>query len=274
MWYATEFNGQALPRGNFSLVLPRTFAANRLRPTGALLGDYDLDGVANRLVQQQYQAEFTVAACDVNAAIDAILGATRRSGLLKITDNATTRRATAKVETINDVTTIDDWVSKRTRLAVQFSVEPYWYSESLTTLTFTSSTYVSLRTSYNSGNARAIKYVVLTITSAVAAPLTINVIPTGPYYYGEFLYGVRAYGASTPSNQTVEGAQLVYGASTTGTLVINAGASTVQEDGVDVYANVTRPGTQMALLWLDPGPQVMRFSQAVTGTLQFRSCWV
>ena len=274
MWFASEFNSIALPRGNFSLAAPRAFAANRLQPTGALLGDYDLEGLGNRLVQQAYQVEFTIAQCDAQAKMDALMGVARRSGTLKITNNLQTRRCTAKVSAIGWSTTIDDWRARLARISLQFSAEPFWYDDVLTTLAFTSQDYINLRTVNNAGNARAIKHLVLTITTALPGATTIFIEPTGPRYYNEFKYGAQCYGVVSSLVPAPAACQLTYNAATGATLVIDAGRATVQVGGVDAYANTSKPDTQTALLWLDPGPAVVHFSRVVSGSIAWRNCWV
>lgn len=274
MWFASEFNSIALPRGNFSLAAPRAFASNRLQPTGALLGDYDLEGLGNRLVQQAYQVEFTIAQCDAQARMDALMGVSRRSGTLKITNNLQTRRCTAKISAISWSTTIDDWRARQARISLQFSAEPFWYDDVLTTLSFTSQDYINLRAVNNAGNARAIKHLVLTITTSLPGATTIFIEPTGTRYYNEFKYGAQRYGVVSSLIPTSAASQLTYNAATSAPLVIDAGRATVQMGGLDAYANATKPDTQTALLWLDPGPAVVHFSRIVSGSISWRNCWV
>ncbi len=274
MWYATEFNSVQLPRGNFSLAMPRTFIQNRLAPTGAILGEYDLEGLSNRQGQQTYDVEFVVSDCDFQAKLDEILGAARRFGQLKITDNAQVRRATAKVVSVAEKTTMDDWRDRKQRIGLQLSCEPQWYDDTLTTVTFTSATRVSLKNTPNRGNARAIKYVVLTITSNISGSMVITSEPQGDNYYNTFKYGQKRYGSSAIGSGAKLSSAIAYVGSTTAPLVIDAGNATVRVGGVDAYSNTTRPATQMALLWIEPGDSIVRFSQAATGTLAFRSAWI
>ncbi len=274
MWYATEFNSVPLPKANFSLAMPRVFTQNRIAATGAVMGEYDLEGVANRQTQQTYDVEFLVADCDFQAKLDAILGAARRRGLLKISDSKQTRQATGKVVSVDETTTMDDWRNKKQRIRMQLACEPQWYADVATTVAFTSATAVSLKTTPNRGNARAIKYVVLTITTSISGSLTITSEPQGDNYYGAPKYGKVKYGSPALGDGSKQTASLVYNASTSAPLVIDAGNATVRVGGVDAYANVVRPSTQMALLWIEPGDNIIRFSQAVSGGLVFRSAWI
>jgi hypothetical protein len=271
MWYPVSFNDTPLPRGNFVTQMPRVFAQNRLRIPGAVMGDYDLEGIRNRPTQQSYTFEFTVAECDVNTRMDALLGAAQRVGQLRISNSQQTRRATAKVTNAVDATTMDDWRSRQKRVQVQFDAEPFWYADAPTVVPFTSTTTVLLRNSTaNLGNARAIKYVVLTITSNITAFVNISINPQTGNYYNEFLYGTKFYTADS----FAQSAALTYIGYTSAPLVIDAGNSTVRLGGVDVYANTTKPDTQTALLWLEPGDNRISFSQAVSGSISFRNCWV
>lgn len=274
MWFASEFNTIALPRGNFSLAAPRAFATNRLQPTGALLGDYDLEGLGNRLVQQAYQVEFTIAQCDAQAKMDALMGVARRSGTLKITNNLQTRRCTAKVSAIGWSTTIDDWRARLARISLQFSAEPFWYDDVQTTLAFTNQDYINLRTVNNAGNARAIRHLVLTISTSLPGATTITIEPTGPRYYGGFRYGAQRYGVVSQLIPAPVACQLTYNTATGAPLVIDAGRAMVRVGSADAYANTSRPDTQTALLWLDPGPAVVHFTRVVSGSISWRNCWV
>jgi len=271
MEWISEFNGVQFPRGLFSLDQTRVFEQNRMRVTGGE-GDYDLNGIRSRLSQQSYSLEFTKPLiCQSWASeLDAIAASAITSGILKKTNGSYVRRATAKIVNIKDVSSIFDWKAQRQKLIYQFSADPYWYADLATTRTFTSSTGFNVT---NQGNARAIQYVVLTITSNLSNPFTFTVTPLGtsPAYYGAFKYGGRKYSSV---NTGYAASSLTYAAATTASLVFDAGNSTVRLNGVDAYQNVTRPATQMALLWLEPGANQIAFNQAVTGNLVFRSCWL
>ncbi len=271
MWWFTEFNGVRLPLGNFVTNLNLAFAENRTRTTGGE-GEYDLDGDTAFLTQQSYSCEFTLPICDYDAKYNALKGAMRRRGLLKRSNYTTVQRATAKVTSITDTTTPNDLWQRTKRMSVTFTAEPYWYDDLLTTVTFASASRVNLTSQYNRGNARAVKYVVLTITSNINTFLTIGITPYGDAsFYGEGDYGDIYYSGDDLGN---EAAALTYTGNTSSTFVINAGNSTVRVGGVDEYDNVTLPATQMALLWLEPGQSEINFNQAVTGTLEFRSAWL
>lgn len=276
MWWFQSFNSVTLPRANFSVDLPRNWAENRMATTGGE-GEYDLDGDRTRQTQQSYSCELPVQACDLQAKYDALLSMGRKGGTLRKTNGQYTRLTTAKITSVRDNSTIENWRARRQSLTVQFTAEPYWYDDLLTTVPFTAATYFSLRNLAGgpNGNARAMKYAVLTITSNVTNPLVIDIHPAGlindgvnPPYYGTFRYGTRTYGvAEYPA------LQLTYAASTTASLVIDAGNSTVRVGGVDQYANISKPATQMGLFWLEPGDNIVRFNQAVTGNLKFRRAW-
>lgn len=271
MWYFTEFNGVRLPRWNWVADTSLTFADARMPTTGGM-GEYDLYGSDNPLGTQTYRGEFMLPLCDYRTKETEIKGAFRRQGLLKRSDGTYTQYAVAKVTSSADVTTPADWKRGTKRMSVEFKAEPLWYDDTLTTVSFTSATRVFYHTRPNRGNARAIKNVVLTITSNISTFVTIGVSPYGDAaFYGEDVYGGGYYGGSVSD---IEATTLTYTGNTSGPLVFDAGAGTVRLNGVDVYNNVTLPDTQMALLWIEPGGGELNFSQAVTGTLQFRSTWL
>ena len=271
MEWISEFNGIQFRRGLFNFDQTRDFEQSRMKVTGGE-GDYDLNGIRSRLQQQTYSFEFTrqLNCYDFQDTLDAIAASAITSGILKKTDGRSIRRATAKVANIKDVSSIDDWQDKRQRLIYQFSAEPYWYNDNATTQTFTSSTGFNVT---NRGNARAIKYAVLTITSNVSNPFTFTVTPLGtsPNYYGAFKYGTKKYSSV---NTGFAASSLTYAAVTTASLVFDAGNNTVRVNGVDAYTNITRPATQMALFWLEPGVNQIAFNQTVTGNLVFRDCYL
>lgn len=273
MFWFNEFNGIYMPPAEFNTGIPRAFAQNRIGTTGGE-GEYDLDGTRNPMTQQSYTHEISVAACDFQAKWDELLSMARTSGTLKKTNGSVTRQTRAKISNIADATTVEDWARRSKRIGIQFSAEPYWYSDEEVSVNFTSALYVSLRNTPNAGNTRAVKYVVLTITSNIASSLIISVEPNTPIhggsYYGEFKYGTRVYGQDT----SLINSGLTYNAAMYGTLVIDAGNGTVTVNGVDAYANTVRPDTQMALLWLEPGDNIIRFSSAATGNITFRSAWI
>ena len=272
MEWISEFNGVQFPRGLFSLDQTRVFDQSRMKVTGGE-GDYDLNGIRSRLQQQTYNYEFTrqLPCYDFQDSLDAIAASAITSGILKKTDGRSIRRTTAKIINIKDVSNVLDWRAQRQKLIYQFSAEPYWYNDNATTQSFTASTGFNVT---NRGNARAIKYVVLTITSNVSNPFIFTVTPLGTNvnYYGAFKYGTKKY---TLLNTGFAASSLTYAAATvSASLVIDAGNNTVRVGGVDTYANVTRPATQMALLWLEPGVNQIAFNRAVTGTLVYRDCYL
>jgi hypothetical protein len=66
---------------------------------------------------------------------------------------------------------------------------------------------------------------------------------------------------------------LQYLDSTGDVLVINAGKHTVYEGPTNRMAKISRPDTQVPLLFLEPGNSVVSFSRTLLGSIQFRSAW-
>ena len=272
MEWISEFNGVQFPRGLFALDQSRVFEQSRMRVTGGE-GEYDLNGIRSRLQQQSYSYEFvkTLNCPSWADELDVLFGSAITSGILKKSNGLYTRRATGKIVSIKDASSIADWQAKRQKLIYQFSAEPYWYNDNQTTRAFTASTGFNVT---NRGNARAIKYAVLTITSNVSNPFTFTVTPLGTSvnYYGAFKYGTKKY---TLLNTGFAASSLTYAAATvSASLVFDSGNNTVRVNGVDAYGNITRPATQMALFWLEPGVNQIAFNQAVTGNLVFRDCYL
>lgn len=275
MFWFESFNGIRLESGNFSTGIPRAFAQNRMATTGGQ-GEYDLNGVRNPMTQQTYSHEFTMKSCDFQTRYDQLFGLSNRRGLLVKTNGPESRQCTAKIFNISDATTIADYRSQSQRIGMQFTAEPFWYDTVETSVNFAGASYVSLRNTPNRGNARAIKYLVLTIYSNIDSSLTISITPNNPglygAYYGTFKYGTRRYSSGLLTGQVASG--ITYNAPMYGTLVIDAGNDRVTVNNVDAYANTVRPATQMALLWLEPGDNIIRFSAPATGNVTFRSAWI
>lgn len=270
MWWFTEFNDVTLPLGNFVTNLNLAFAENRTRTTGGE-GEYDLDGDNAFLTQQSYSCEFTLPKCDYDTKYSDIKYAARGRGLLKRTNGTVWQRATAKVTAITDTTTPSDVYARTKRMSVTFTAEPYWYNDILTTLSFSGVSVLDAHDPGNDGNARAVKYAVLTITSSVVNPFIFATVPaSGGYFYGEVDYGEGLFDGTTTGGTE---STFTYTAGTSTTLTIDAGNSTVREGSTDKYEEITLPDTQMALFWLEPGGSTFTFNQAVTGTLEFRSAW-
>lgn len=268
MWWFTEFNSVVLPLGNFVANLDLAFAQNRTRTTGGE-GEYDLDGDRTPMLQQSYSCEFTLPQCDYDAKYNALKGAMRRRGLLKRSNYSTVQRATAKVTSITDTTTPNDIFARTKRMTVTFTAEPYWYDDAESGVVFTLA--MSIRPE-NLGNARAVKFVVLTISSATGTSLEINTHGDGDGTpYDEGYYDTFYYDGSDVGN---EDGSIEFASPTGSTIIIDAGNSRVTIGGVDSYDEITIPDTQMALLWLEPGVNEITFNQPVTGTLVWRNAWL
>lgn len=246
-----EFAGIALPDAQAVSDLTREALTSYLRPTGQPFGDYNLYGASLPFGQQTYRHDFLYSVA-AQATIDALFAKIGVRGTLKQTMwDASTRQTEALLVRVSQATTVEDKHAGLQRLSCEFHAEPFWYATTATTVVITSATSVNL-TSANSnlGNARAIKYVVLTITSNLPAATTITITPT-----------------------TGTAAAIIYIEASTGTLVIDAGAHTVKLAGVNKYAKTSRADTQVPLLFLEPGNSVLTADNAITGSIVFRSAW-
>lgn len=246
-----EFAGVTLPDAQHVSDLTRVVEMAMLKPTGALLGDYDLYGSQSPMSAQTYQADFMFAGA-TQAGVDALLAKIGARGTLKQTMwDASVRQTEAKLAKVAMATTVEDKHAGVQRVSCEFRAEPLWYAGTATTVSFSSLTSVNVTgASGNLGNARAIKHLVLTITTHLAGALTISIIPSAG-----------------------QQAAIEYTAATSDTLVIDAGAHTVREGTTDRYAQTSRAATQVPLLFLEPGNSVLSFDIALSGSLVFRSAW-
>lgn len=291
MFWFNEFNGVRITPMNFSTGIPRAFQQNRTVTTGGE-GEYDRNGIRNPMTQQTYSHEVTVRACDFQAKWDELLGSAAGEGVLKKTNGTQTRFTSAKITNIVDATTDNDWAQGAQRIGLQFSAEPYWYDNTLTTTTFS---YQSTVIVNNQGNARALKHAVLTLTppptsiygvavygqSRYSNPsgvyltggvaISITPVPKNAKLYGSMKWGTGKY-QGLPGSQAAT--RLTYPVQATYNLVIDFGKDTIQEAGTDRYSDAVMPCTQAGLLWLEAGKNIVRFSVPVYGMLQFRNTWI
>lgn len=270
MFWFCEFAGVYLPPVDFSTAIPREFDQARIAGTGSD-GEFDLNGLRNRMGQQTYTHEITVMACDFQTKLDELMGCSRRAGILKKTNGTITRRTTSrtKISNITDATTIADWKRGDKRIAMQFTAEPLWYDDQVDYMTFSSATLILPE---NLGNARAIQGVEMTIYTGVGSPLVINTYPQGDgTLYDEGVYDTFYYEGTDLGNEV---GTLSFTIATGTTIYIDAGNSRITLGGIDCYDKITLPPTQMALLWLEPGVNQITFSSPVTGLLVWRNAWI
>lgn len=262
----TEFDGVSLPANGVDVSVPRAVSVDLLVAAGGAIVDKDV--YQTPISQQQYSSRFMYSAV-TQSALDALYGKLGKWGRLKrLMRDGSTRFANAKLTNIDAPMNNFDYLASVQKITATWLAEPLWYADTATTVSFTSVTRVSLRSNQQGGNARATKFVVLTITSAITSGFMVTIEPNGASYYGEFTYGNGIYGPLRGEFPC----SLTYGASANG-LIVDAGAGTVRSNNADVYANASKPNTQTALLWLEPGDSVIRFNQTVSGNIVFRSTW-
>lgn len=260
----TDFDGVALPANGVDVTAPRTVNVDLLVAAGGAIIDKDV--YQSPIGQQQYSSRFMYSAA-TQSTLDLLYAKLGKWGRLsRLMRDGSTRFANAKLTSIDAPMNNADYLSSVQRVTATWLAEPLWYSSTVTTVSFNTQTVVSLRNNQN-GNARATKFVVLNIFTSVSPGFTVTITPNGGSYYNEFLYGAAAYGPdkgefSCSLTNTIGGA-----------FVVDAGAGTIQANNRDIYASFTKPNTQTALLWLEPGDSVLRFSQSVTGSIAFRRAW-
>ena len=220
---------------------------NEMRVTGRN-GAYDLLGDGFQVGNQSYAAEFLVVNdCDdpQNKLIDQLRGAIQATGDLISEFDTGRRRAKARLVSVKSEPNFNDIRAGINRVICEFRAAPFWYSDSLILIEpVASNTMIA----FNSGNAvsQAIKFTLTPAANAGSLTLTCGDV------------------------------SLVYDAAltTSDTLVIDVEAGTVKKNGTNVYGNTTRPDTQMALFELAVGENTITASTAVTGRVEYRSCWV
>lgn len=270
-WWLTEFRGVKFRATNPNTDISRAFQVDTLNPTGTPFGSYALDGARARMLDQQASFEFIYpAGYYLQSATwwDQLMAAAQSGGTLKKTDGQRVLQTEANLLSVQDATTIDDIANHHKRTQLTFRCEPFWYSDPAKSVSFTSVTSVALNTAArrNEGNARAVKYLTLIITTGITAsevsPFVITIAPN--------------FGQSATLNLI---------ANMAASITINPGSGYVLANGVNVYRYTTRSAIQQPLLFLE-GKQLISdgtlttnsatitFTSAVSGVLAFRDTWV
>jgi hypothetical protein len=247
----SEFAGVTLPDAQAVSDLTRVAEREKLKPVGLPMGEYDLYGSESPMGAQTYRADFAMTAV-TQAMVDALMAKEGTRGTLKqLMRDASTRQVDAKLLKVAQGVTVADKHGGIERLSCTFEADPGWYASALTTVNFTTTAAVELSgANVHAGNLRAVRYLVLTITTALAGVTNITVLNTGGL------------------NPTLQ-----YTQATSGTLVIDCGAHTVYEGSTNRMAKISRPYTQVPLLWVDPGAAWVTFDRSLSGSVAFRSAW-
>lgn len=270
-WWLTEFRGVKFHGTNPNADLSRAFQVDTLAPTGTPFGSYALDGLKPRMLDQTVTFEFVYPAGYYHQSavwFDTLLASAQSSGLLKKTDGQRVLQITANITSIQDATTIDDIRNAHKRTSIEFRCEPFWYTDPAKTVTFASATSVALNTEArrNEGNARAIKNLILTITTNIVATELSPFVIT-----------------FTPASGTTAVLNII--GSMTAPIVINAGAGSVVANSVNVYRYTSRSAIQQPLIFLE-GQQLssggvlqtnnttISFTSAISGNVSFRDTWI
>lgn len=240
-----DFNGIALPERVVAYAVPRRVDVMRVRIAGG--GSYAMGASFDA---QEYGAE--------GMYYDAVTGWIRDSVLDQLrgymglpytlrgqTANGDIRRCTAWLTEINPTHDNESAAGNFQRVSLRFSADPFWVSDELRIIEPSSSTTMLAN---NSGNTttRAIKFTLTPAANISSLTLTAGDV------------------------------SLVYDAAltTSDTLVIDVEAGTVKKNGTNVYGSVTLPDTQAALFEFAIGYNTITASSAVTGRVEYRSCWI
>lgn len=221
---------------------------NEMRVTGRN-GAYDLLGDGFQVGNQSYAAEFLVVNdCDdpQNKLIDQLRGAIQATGDLIGEFDTGRRRAKARLVSVKSEPNFNDIRAGINRVICEFRAAPFWYDDELAVEDLTNA---SVLYAVNAGNAPTTR-LKITITSAISSSLTIT--------------------------NAINGDELIYGAakSNGAVLIIDCEAGTVTVNGTNVYSNTSRADTQIAILSLVVGQNILEFSAAVTGRIEYRGCWI
>lgn len=267
--YMLSWDGVAINSGfgQNSVQISRAVAPSKSRILGG--ATYDLDGMYTYPSEQTYTAAFVDRNGEYNAK--QLFQRLGRYGWItaKSRDSASyTVRNWAKLVSIDSGYDPNNWASSNSesnKYTLTFACSPFWYEDADTTTAITSTGF---RTVTNNGNARSTWWT-LYITSAITAPLTINISRSSGATYGVPTYGNATYDASGYQTITYNANKAV-----NVTLMIDARANLVTVNGIDDYADITLPATQVDLGYLYPGNTRFTFSQPITGQIVHRGAYV
>lgn len=242
----TQFDDAALPGQQSKFEFPRVAVHETLVPTGSRGGAYDLYGVRSPIQELQYGYEFLFTGGERTRLEEVLAKVGYRSTLKAKMYDGSYRQCQAKMLSAAESTS----ESEETALALRsvkcvFAAEPYWYDDMATQVDLAASTQALL---LNDGNARAIRGLKFTINPTVTSGFTITNQTNGQYL---------------TVNTTISSA-----------LMVDCGLQLVLVGSTNVYANTARPDTQIEFLSLEPGINQIVFSLAVTGQIEYRSCWL
>lgn len=241
-----QFGDIALPSTQSKFDMPRTAVHQTLSPTGSRGGSYDLYGVQSPINDQALGYEFVFRGGE-RSVLDDVLGKIgRRDTLIAALYDGTRRQANAKLLSVSESTLTREETSLGLRkVKCDWTAEPYWYDDTATQVDLVATTQALV---VNDGNARAIRGLKFTLNPTLASGVQISNDSNGQY--------------------------LTVSTNVTSVLVIDCGAQSALMGATNVYANTTRPDTQIEFLSLEPGLNVLRFSVAVSGQVEYRSCWL
>lgn len=244
-----DFNDIPLPDRVAVYEIPATATVSRMAVAGKRVGGYAL---GTKRETRKYTASGLFLRSetypyDADRIIDQLRGMVGLPGTLrqKMRDGSV-RRCDAILISCKAEHNNQSAVSRAQPLALEFESDEFWHDDALTVSDLTNATNVY---AVNVGNAATTR-LKLTITSAIASHLTIT--------------------------NTANGEALTYGTAKANgvVLVIDCETGTVTIDGVNAYASATRADTQIALLSLAAGENILSFNVPVTGRVEYRGCFV
>lgn len=213
-------------------------------------GAYDLLGDGARFPNQDYAAEFVHRSddCDeiTSRLIDRLRGAMQRRGELVAEFDQSRRVASARLVNLGSEPTFNDIRAGINRVKCVFRADPFWHDDALSVAEFANAATVL---AVNSGNAATAR-LKFTITSAIASSLIIT--------------------------NTTNGETLTYGAAKANgiALAIDCETGSVTLNGANAYVAVTLPNTQIHLMTLAAGENFFSFNTPITGSVEYRGCFV
>lgn len=243
-----DFNGIRLPNRVATYDIPATVTLSRL-PVAGGMGGYVMGA---KRETRKYRAEgmYLSAAAyphEAQQTIDQLRGQMGAKGVLRQQmKDGTIRRCNAWLMAVSPTHNNLAYITPTQSVTLDFESDEAWHEDSLTAevLTAANSLYA-----INAGNVATAR-LKFTITSAITSSLIIT--------------------------NTTNGETLTYGAAKANgiALAIDCETGSVTLNGANAYVAVTLPNTQIHLMTLAAGENFFSFNTPITGSVEYRGCFV
>lgn len=247
--YLKSFSGIDLPLNATTNDIPASVSLSRMGVSGALIGGYilgaqhdprkySLSGVYLRDSVRPYLVDQRLQSLRATMGNADVLTQQMRDGSV--------RRCTAYLTSLKILADQNSTATSAQGVTMDFETGSFWFDDTETVYTFTSKNKFYL---LNSGNVNS-NELRFEVTSSIASSLVIT-------------------------NET-NGMALTYGAAKSNgvELVIDCAKNIVTADGVNVYTNISRADTQIELMAISAGLNVISTNIAVTGEVRYRGAYI